>query len=226
MKWTNEKPTQPGAYWLRGWSSPETDRAALVEVQRKAGISLLIQGKGAGLICNLHERNSGENRRNWYPVGDLANSLEWCGPLVPAEIKPQHPDDEAVDAFTVAMKAKLAEARAKGRGGWQGDEPGMQQHLSGMLRDHVNKGDPVDVANFSMMLHQRGEKIQTRHESPKAANEVQGDQGTWDRFAAAALTGEISRVEDIPYTECASHAAGQADALMAERAKRMTSPEK
>lgn len=28
-----------------------------------------------------------------------------------------------------------------------------------MLREHVDKGDPVDVANFCMMLHQRGEYI-------------------------------------------------------------------
>jgi hypothetical protein len=28
-----------------------------------------------------------------------------------------------------------------------------------MLRAHVEKGDPVDVANFCMFLHQRGEAI-------------------------------------------------------------------
>lgn len=73
-----------------------------------------------------------------------------------------HPDDAAVDAFAVAMKAKLAAARAKGRGGWNGDEPGMQQRLSDMLRAHVDKGDPRDVANFAMFLHQRGEAILPR----------------------------------------------------------------
>ena len=71
----------------------------------------------------------------------------------------QHPGDVAVDVFAAAMKAKLAAARAKGRGGWAGDEPGMQQRLSNMLREHVTKGDPVDVANFAMFLHQRGEGI-------------------------------------------------------------------
>lgn len=78
-----------------------------------------------------------------------------------------HPDDAAVDAFSSAMKAKLAEARAKGRGGWNGDEPGMQQRLSDMLRAHVEKGDPRDVANFCMFLHQRGEAI-----SPNAGSEA------------------------------------------------------
>jgi hypothetical protein len=68
-------------------------------------------------------------------------------------------DDAAVDAFAVAMKDKLARARAKGRGGWAEHEPGMQQRLSDMLREHVTKGDPVDVANFAMFLQQRGESI-------------------------------------------------------------------
>lgn len=75
-----------------------------------------------------------------------------------------HPDDAAVDRFAVAMKAKLADARAKGRGGWQGDEPGMQQRLSDMLRTHVEKGDPRDVANFAMFLHQRYESILPAHQ--------------------------------------------------------------
>ena len=71
----------------------------------------------------------------------------------------QHPDDAAVDAFAMAMKAKLAEARAKGRGGWQDKADCPQQRLSDMLRAHVAKGDPRDVANFCMFLHQRGESI-------------------------------------------------------------------
>ena len=70
-----------------------------------------------------------------------------------------HPDDTAVDAFAEAMKAKLAEARAKGRGGWQDKDDCPQQRLSDMLRAHVEKGDPRDVANFCMFLHQRGEAI-------------------------------------------------------------------
>ena len=70
-----------------------------------------------------------------------------------------HPDDAAVDRFAAALKAKLDEARAKGRSGWNNDEPGMQQRLSDMLRAHVEKGDPRDVGNFAMFLHQRGESV-------------------------------------------------------------------
>ena len=75
----------------------------------------------------------------------------------PAEPVSQHPDDVAVDAFAVTMKAKLKRAREeKGRGGWQ-DMSAAE--LSAMLREHVEKGDPVDVANFAMMLHQNGQGI-------------------------------------------------------------------
>ncbi|HEL5572177.1 TPA: hypothetical protein UOK25_000914 [Stenotrophomonas maltophilia] len=74
----------------------------------------------------------------------------------------QHQDDLAVDAFATAMKAKLAEARAKGRGGWEDPAQCSADDLSRMLRDHVEKGDPRDVANFCMMLHQRGEAIAAR----------------------------------------------------------------
>ncbi|MDH7551838.1 hypothetical protein [Stenotrophomonas geniculata] len=74
----------------------------------------------------------------------------------------QHPDDVAVDAFAATMKAKMAEARAKGRGGWEDPTQCSADDLTRMLRDHVEKGDPRDVANFCMMLHQRGEAIAAR----------------------------------------------------------------
>ncbi|WP_329768834.1 hypothetical protein [Stenotrophomonas maltophilia] len=77
-------------------------------------------------------------------------------------VRDQHPDDLAVDAFAAAMKAKMAEARAKGRGGWEDPAQCTAEDLARMLRDHVEKGDPRDVANFCMMLHQRGEAISAR----------------------------------------------------------------
>lgn len=70
-----------------------------------------------------------------------------------------HPDDLAVDRFALAMKSKLAKKRAEGRGGWDRKDECSQQYLSILLRGHVCKGDPVDVANLAMMLHQRGEVI-------------------------------------------------------------------
>lgn len=67
-----------------------------------------------------------------------------------------HPDDAAVDALAAAMKAKLADARAKGRSGWQACPP---EGLSLMLREHVEKGDPRDVANFCAFLWALGQGI-------------------------------------------------------------------
>ena len=70
-----------------------------------------------------------------------------------------HPDDIAVEAFSIAMKAKLAKKRNEGRGGWQDKTLCSAEYLSHLLREHVEKGDPIDVANLAMMLHQRGERI-------------------------------------------------------------------
>ncbi len=79
----------------------------------------------------------------------------------------QHPDGEAVDRFAVAMKAKLAKSREKGRHGWQ---MGSAAYLSSLLYRHMYKGDPLDVANLAMMLHQNGQAI----ELPQEARRDQG----------------------------------------------------
>lgn len=71
-----------------------------------------------------------------------------------------HPDDIAVDRFAAAMKAKLAKKRAEGRGGWGDCDLVSAADLSAMLREHVDKGDPLDVGAFAMMLHQRGDKVE------------------------------------------------------------------
>lgn len=92
----------------------------------------------------------------------------------------QHPDDTAVDAFAAAMKAKLARAREKGRGGWQEADAGV---LSGMLRHHVEKGDPRDVANFCMFLWSLGHGIAP---APQQASE-QGQQPTDTQARSLAL---------------------------------------
>ncbi|UVS87023.1 hypothetical protein EFP18_23360 [Burkholderia glumae] len=74
----------------------------------------------------------------------------------PADAREPHADDVAVDEFAIEMKAKMAAARTKGRSGWETCAPA---DLSRMLREHVEKGDPRDVANFCMMLHHHGAPI-------------------------------------------------------------------
>lgn len=66
-------------------------------------------------------------------------------------------DNAAVEVLAMNMKAKLAGQRAKGYGGWNNDY--THQRLSELLRQCVDKGDPVDVANFCAFLLARGESI-------------------------------------------------------------------
>ena len=71
----------------------------------------------------------------------------------------QHPDDAAVDRFAKAMKAKMAAAREKGRGGWDDPNACSVEFLADLLVGHVGKGNQgnfEDIANLAMMLHQRG----------------------------------------------------------------------
>ena len=71
-----------------------------------------------------------------------------------------HPDDLAVDQFAIAMKAKLARARAKGRGGWSDTASCPDGRLQEELVHHIGKGDPLDVGALAMMLWFRGESTQ------------------------------------------------------------------
>lgn len=71
-----------------------------------------------------------------------------------------HPDDIAVDNFAAAMKLKLAAARDKGRSGWEDKELCSGEYLAQNLVAHLSRGNAgtfEDIANFAMMLHQRGE---------------------------------------------------------------------
>jgi|GEM_PF-3709529 len=92
-------------------------------------------------ICNTHE-------------GGTCN-CDWSA----ADERHPHPDELAVDRFAAAMKAKLAKKRDEGRGGWEDKDDCSQLYLSQLLREHVEKGDPVDVGNLAMMLHQRQDRI-------------------------------------------------------------------
>lgn len=68
-------------------------------------------------------------------------------------------DQYAVGVIASKMIEKLNKKRAQGRGKWWHEEYCTQQTLSTMLREHVEKGDPLDVAIFAMMLYLRDESI-------------------------------------------------------------------
>lgn len=70
-----------------------------------------------------------------------------------------HEDDLAIERFAQAMKEKMARSRAKGRSGWNDPVQVSNARLAQMLVEHLAKGNAgtfEDVANFAMMLHQRG----------------------------------------------------------------------
>ena len=70
----------------------------------------------------------------------------------------QHPDDEAVDRFASAMHAKMAQARAKGKEGWDDPERCSDDRLYGLASMSLTACEYVDVANYAMMLWARGAK--------------------------------------------------------------------
>ncbi len=84
-----------------------------------------------------------------------------------ADVMVAHSDDAAVDRFAANMKAKLADAREKGRGGWDDPAQCSTGHLCDLLHEHVAKGDPVDVANFAMMLSHYGASIVASRRQPE-----------------------------------------------------------
>lgn len=69
----------------------------------------------------------------------------------------QHPDDEAVDRFAAAMHAKMAQARAKGKEGWDDPERCTDKKLEALFLQAYEHGEWVDVANYAMMLWARGQ---------------------------------------------------------------------
>lgn len=130
-------------------------------------ITLGLDGyKEAGLL-EVHRSNMSKLGEDGKPIissaGRVVKGPNYSRPDLPKVLagapREDHPDDEAVTRFAGAMIDKLAQKREEGRGGWEDKEECSQEHLSHLLRNHVMKGDPVDVANLAMMLHQRGEGI-------------------------------------------------------------------
>lgn len=102
-----------------------------------------------GNFINAHVRTSGD-----FDLEHLPHGLQLYLSATPQ--KPQHPDEYAIERFAAAMKGKMEKSREKGRGGWDDPQQCSVQLLAVMLCEHVLKGDPIDVANFCMMIHQRG----------------------------------------------------------------------
>tara|TARA_Y100001951_G_C11297089_1_gene276458 strand:+ start:6048 stop:6752 length:705 start_codon:yes stop_codon:yes gene_type:complete len=126
-----------------------------------------------------------------------------------AQTAPQHFDDRAVDRFAIAMKAKMAAARAKGRGGWFDRLQCSDKRLARLLVEHLSKGNEgtfEDVAIFAMMLHQRGEDPQVLAEAAEAPIKK-------ERGAALELGVKAMESKTAPQPE----QSGLVEALKADR---------
>jgi hypothetical protein len=90
-------------------------------------------------------------QENYEKLCSLFECIDFEQPPTQADI-----DNEAVDTLAQAMKAKLAEKREQGYHGWKTCKHG---DLVQLLINHVDKGDPIDVANFCAFLFARGEQL-------------------------------------------------------------------
>jgi hypothetical protein len=60
-----------------------------------------------------------------------------------------------VDDFAKAMKHKLRAKMRHGKKGWD-DESWTKPQIMAALKQHAEKGDPVDIANIAAFLWNRG----------------------------------------------------------------------
>lgn len=75
-------------------------------------------------------------------------------------------DALALEIFFKRMTDKMIRSARSGRSGWQGCSEGK---LNRMLHAHIAKGDPVDVANFCMMLSALGYSTTPCHADSKSS---------------------------------------------------------
>ena len=90
-------------------------------------------------------------QENYEKLCSLFECIDFEQPPTQADI-----DNEAVDKLAEAMKDKLAKKREQGYHGWETCKHG---DLVQLLINHVDKGDPIDVANFCAFLFARGESL-------------------------------------------------------------------
>lgn len=104
-----------------------------------------------GIKCCGFTRLCHATPENYERLQATFPHIEFERPLTQADI-----DNEAVDKLSQAMKNKLAKKREQGYHGWETCKHG---DLVQLLINHVDKGDPIDVANFCAFLFARGEQL-------------------------------------------------------------------
>lgn len=99
----------------------------------------------------------------------------------------------ALEYLHYRQHIKMAQAHKQGRAGAL-DASTSRQHLSNLLREAVEKGDPVDVANYCAFLLARGEEIAPPMQGPAPAKrhplEVYAE--AYETMARASDNGDVS----------------------------------
>jgi len=72
-----------------------------------------------------------------------------------SDLQDTEADNVGLARFASAMKAKLSRKRLEGRRGWNDPTECTVDWLWRLLCEHVDKGDPVDIANLAMMIWNR-----------------------------------------------------------------------
>lgn len=191
---------------IKNMRQHKTDYMEDAEVTRKALESELSALKAQQVGQELDELRRacaeilGQDPEAWPSHGNaplaIASALALAVSTAPQPAPAQpavHPDDAAVDRFAAAMKAKLAKAREKGRGGWDDPAQCSVEFLAKLLVEHLTKGNAgtfEDVANFAMMLHQRGADPQVLADA--AAFTQQPSEGY--EVVAEVMTGCIGKL--------------------------------
>lgn len=129
-------------------------------MQEVGGVMVTLAGLCLANGLDMHIAGDVELTRVWRKVEQIRAKHAAKPKHSPLPIKvltdDVHTDDLAVDRFSVELKNKLRLSREKGRSGWEVTDP---TELSLMLREHVDKGDPRDVANYCMFLWCIGKPI-------------------------------------------------------------------
>lgn len=89
----------------------------------------------------------------------------------------KHIDTIGVDRFSEAMKRKLAKKRAEGRHGWDNPDVCSERYLvqlffDELLTDDSRGPDPVDLANFLMMIWGRNARAELKAQSSQLLDEI------------------------------------------------------
>lgn len=117
-------------------------------------------------------------------------------------------DMNGVAKLGEAMRYRLQEKNRQGRFGWYDPTVISTSALAGMLRLSVEKGDPVDVANYAMMLYNRDGR--TNEGMEKKPQEVtcryvrlpdipSKDQVWWSTYHQMTVTLPMTEFSNCPH---------------------------